>query len=79
MSVTQPSEILQDPEAHDATQPSETLAPYETQGPQGSFNTHDWWAEQEKAAREEAARQAAGPSGVAGDDSRPRPRSRASE
>ena len=57
--MTQPSEIFQDP---DATQPSETVAPYETQGPQGAFNTHDWWAEQEQAAREEAARrQAAAP------------------
>jgi hypothetical protein len=55
--VTQPSEIFQDPAA---TQPSEiTVAPYETQGPQGAFNTHDWWAEQEQAAREEAARRLA--------------------
>ena len=68
--ATQPSETLQDPEDHEATQPSETLAPYETQGPQGAFNTHDWWAEQEKAARQEAARRrAAGPSGVAEGDS----------
>ena len=66
---THPTEALQDPEAHDATQPSETLAAHEPHGPQGSFNTHDWWAEQEQAAREEAARRAAGPSGVAGDDS----------
>ncbi len=68
--ATQPSETLQDSAAHDATQPSEPLAPYETHGPQGAFNTHDWWAEQDRAAREEAARrQAAGPSGVAEDDS----------
>ena len=68
--ATVPSETLQDPEAHDTTQPSETLAPHETHGPQGAFDTHDWWAEQERAAREEAARrQAAGPSGVAEDDS----------
>jgi hypothetical protein len=71
---THPTEALQDPEDHDATQPSETqpsetLPPHEPHGPQGSFNTHDWWAEQEKAARDEAARRAAGPSGVAGDDS----------
>jgi hypothetical protein len=67
--VTQPTEALQDPEAHDVTQPTETLAPHEPHGPQGSFNTHDWWAEQEKAARAEPAHRAAGPSGVAGDDS----------
>ena len=68
--ATQPSETLQEPEAHDATQPSETLAPHQTQGPQGAFNTHDWWAEQDRAAREETARrQAAGPSGVTEDDS----------
>jgi hypothetical protein len=67
--VTQPTEALQDPEAHDVTQPTETPAPHEPHGPQGSFNTHDWWAEQEKAARAEAAHRAAGPSGVAGDDS----------
>ena len=68
--ATQPSETLHDPEAGDATQPSETMARYETQGPQGTFDTHDWWAEQEKAAREDAARpQVAGPSGVAEDDS----------
>ncbi len=54
--VTQPSEIFQDPAA---TQPSETVAPYETHGPQGAFNTHDWWAEQEQAAREEAGRRQA--------------------
>jgi len=58
--ATQPSEVLQDP---DATQPSPTQAPYETPGPQGAFDTHDWWAEQERAAREETARrQATGPS-----------------
>ncbi len=58
--VTQPSEIVRD---FDPTQPSPTQAPHETQGPQGAFDTHDWWAEQEKAAREEAARrQAADPS-----------------
>jgi hypothetical protein len=66
---THPTEALQDLEAHDVTQPTETLAPHEPHGPQGSFNTHDWWAEQEKAARAEAARRTAGPSGVAGDDS----------
>ena len=58
--ATQPSEVLQDP---DATQPSPTQAQYETPGPQGAFDTHDWWAEQERAAREETARrQATGPS-----------------
>ncbi len=68
--ATQPSETLRGPADPDATQPSETLPPHETQGPQGAFDTHDWWAEQERVAREEAARRhAAGPSGVAGDDS----------
>jgi hypothetical protein len=28
------------------------------QGPQGSYDTHGWWAQQEEAAREEALRQA---------------------
>ena len=68
--ATQPAEILQDPEDHTATQPSQTVAPHEPQGPQGAFDTHDWWAEQDKAARDEAARRAAaGPSGGAEDDS----------
>ena len=67
--VTQPSEILHDPD-HDATQPTQALPPHEAQGPQGAFNTHDWWAEQEKAARGEAGRrQAAGSESAAGDDS----------
>ena len=61
--MTQPSEIVQDPDCDPALR--QTQAPHETQGPQGAFDTHDWWAEQEEAAREEAARrQAAGPSGV---------------
>jgi hypothetical protein len=30
----------------------------DTIGPQGPFDTHDWWAEQEEAAREDARRQA---------------------
>jgi len=38
------------------TQPSATLPPDETQGPQGAFDTHGWWAEQEQAAREERTR-----------------------
>lgn len=68
--VTQPTEVLHDRSAQDATQPSQTLAPNETQGPQGAFDTHDWWAEQGRAAREEAARhQTAGSSGGAEDDS----------
>jgi hypothetical protein len=29
------------------------------QGPQGAYDTHDWWAEQEEAAREEGARRQA--------------------
>jgi hypothetical protein len=50
------------PEPHEATQPSDTLLAHEAtqpsgvlDGPQGSYDTHDWWAEQEVAAREEAA------------------------
>ena len=59
------------PEASETTQPSETPAPYEALGPQGSFDTHDWWAEQQAAAREEKARhQPAGPTGTAENDSR---------
>jgi hypothetical protein len=58
-------------EAPETTQPSETPAPYEALGPQGSFDTHDWWAEQQAAAREEEARhQPAGPTGTAENDSR---------
>jgi hypothetical protein len=50
------------PEPHEATQPSDTLQAHEAtqpagvlDGPQGSYDTHDWWAEQGAAAREEAA------------------------
>jgi hypothetical protein len=63
--ATQPSDTIQ---AHEATQPSAVLDGAETsltsndahishemQGPQGSYDTHDWWAEQEAAARDEAA------------------------
>jgi hypothetical protein len=56
--VTQPPlvrEPAEEPEAHDPTQPNATLSP------QGSFDTHDWWAEQTEAAQKERARrQAAG-------------------
>ncbi len=56
--VTQPSpvrEAVEEPEAHDRTEPNATLSP------QGSFDTHDWWAEQTEAAQKERARrQAAG-------------------
>jgi len=60
--TTEPSETLQDPEPHETTQPSGTLPPHghEAHGPQGAYDTHDWWAEQKEAAREEEAfRQAA--------------------
>jgi hypothetical protein len=60
--ATQPSEAqdaTQPSEAQDATQPLETQAPHEALGPQGSFNTHDWWAEQQAAAREEEVRRPA--------------------
>jgi hypothetical protein len=56
--VTQPSlvrEAAEEPEAHGPTQPNASLSP------QGSFDTHDWWAEQTEAAQKERARrQAAG-------------------
>ena len=56
--VTQPSvvrESAEEEEDHDATQPNPALSP------QGSFDTHDWWAEQTEAAQKERARrQAAG-------------------
>jgi hypothetical protein len=59
------------PEASETTQPSETPAPYEALGPQGSFDTHDWWAEQQAAAHEEETRhQPAGPTETAGNGSR---------
>ena len=59
------------PEASETTQPSETPAPYEALGPQGSFDTHDWWAEQQAAAHEEETRhQPAGRTETAGNDSR---------
>lgn len=56
--VTQPSVIREaagEQEDHDPTQPNPALSP------QGSFDTHDWWAEQTEAAQKERARrQAAG-------------------
>jgi hypothetical protein len=56
--VTQPSvirEAAEEREDHDQTQPNPSLSP------QGSFDTHDWWAEQTEAAQKERARrQAAG-------------------
>jgi hypothetical protein len=54
---TQPSPVLPDPgEEDDATQPTATVAPEEAPGPQGAFDTHGWWAEQQEAAREEQAK-----------------------
>jgi hypothetical protein len=54
--ATQPYDVA---EPHEATQPSGTLpGTDDTLGPQGPFDTHDWWAEQEEAAREDARRQA---------------------
>jgi hypothetical protein len=41
-------------------QPSPTLpGSYDVQGPQGEYDTHGWWAQQEEAAREEEARRQA--------------------
>ena len=49
--VTQPAE---------ATQPAQALpaSSFDVQGPQGLYDTHGWWAQQEEAEREEALRQA---------------------
>ncbi len=56
--VAEPSEATQPSGA--VTQPPETLpTSYDAQslpGPQGSYDTHGWWAQQEEAAREEEAR-----------------------
>jgi hypothetical protein len=61
--VAEPSATAPSPEAPppaQATQPSPTLpGSYDEQGPQGAYDTHDWWAEQEEAAREEEARRQA--------------------
>jgi hypothetical protein len=56
-AITQPREPAQPSEV---TQPSATLPPPHGArgGPQGSYDTYDWWAEQEAAARKEAQRQA---------------------
>ncbi len=61
--ATQPYDVA---EPHEATQPSGTLpATDDTLGPQGPFDTHNWWAEQEEAAREDTRRQAeAQPAGL---------------
>ena len=50
--ATEPSAVLRDDEeSGEATQPSATVAPDEPKGPQGAFDTHGWWAEQQEAAR----------------------------
>jgi hypothetical protein len=72
-------EVTQPPEIHDPTEASATLtpeapetpktsetpqAPNEVPFPQASFDTHDWWAEQQEAAeKERARRRAAGETG----------------
>jgi hypothetical protein len=62
--ATQPPDAFQEPEPDDATQPSEVRDPTQpsaaltsddTDGPQGDFNAHGWWAEQREAARQEDA------------------------
>jgi hypothetical protein len=54
--ATEPSAVLRDDEeSGEATQPSATRAADEVPGPQGAFDTHGWWAEQQEAAREEQA------------------------
>jgi hypothetical protein len=58
--ATQPIQPLQPAQEAQATQPSQTLpGPYDVQGPQGAYDTHGWWAQQEEAAREEEARRQA--------------------
>ena len=61
--VTLPREAIQPPETMplpeatrpgETTQPSEITQPAEVRGPQGSYDTHDWWAGQGEAARDEA-------------------------
>jgi hypothetical protein len=50
--ATEPSAVLgDDEESGEATQPSAAVAPDEPKGPQGAFDTHGWWAEQQEAAR----------------------------
>ncbi len=54
--ATEPSAVLgDDEESGEATQPSATRAADEVPGPQGAFDTHGWWAQQQEAAREEQA------------------------
>ena len=54
--ATEPTAVPRDgEEPGEATQPSATLVPDDTLGPQGSFDTHGWWAQQKEAAREERA------------------------
>jgi len=66
--ATEPTAVSRDgEEPGEATQPSATLVPDETLGPQGSFDTHGWWAQQKEAAREERAQ--AHVSGEQDDDS----------
>jgi hypothetical protein len=65
--VTQPHEAMEPPEATQptvamrppqATQPTEINQPSDvTRGPQGSYDTHDWWAEQ-GAAHQDSGRPA---------------------
>jgi len=58
--ATEPSAAFRDDEeSGETTQPTATLAPDEAPGPQGAFDTHGWWAEQQEAAREEQARRQA--------------------
>jgi hypothetical protein len=62
-TATQPSATASSPKADQpaqVTQPSPTLAgSYDVQGPQGAYDTHGWWAQEEEAAREEEARRQA--------------------
>ena len=61
--ATQPPATAPSPEAPrpaQATQPSQILpGSYDALGPQGAYDTHGWWAQQEEAAREEEARRQA--------------------
>jgi hypothetical protein len=43
-------------ESSETTQPLAPLARDDVPGPQGAFDTHGWWAEQQEAARQEQAK-----------------------
>jgi hypothetical protein len=52
-----PTEVAQPAEAAQPAQ-APLASSFDVQGPQGLYDTHGWWAQQEEAEREEALRQA---------------------